>query len=372
MSQIGKLLEPLLDRVAAALKDRQNPAGEFQRWLRRFCRLLAGLTIAYLAALCLVLFLLEYAGETGIVLSLLLYLPPWGWLLPLLGLTPLCLAFRARLCLLHLAALVLVLGVYMDCRISSHRPGPGLKVFSYNYGQRDRTSMSGFAEQEQPDIIALQEAPDRQGKYSQIYPDRTVLGVGEFLLISRYPVLAAEGVLEDPFNKRQAAVRFELDYDGRRIAVYNAHLPTVRKEVERLRGNGFLRGLFHGGGIYSAKERARYRDFLRCRRELAAKLAAMVRNEPLPCLLVGDLNTPAHGRVYRLVRAGMTDAFKEKGRGCGYTFPGSTSKFYTFGQPWLRLDYIFCSREWQVEYFRTEAKRKSQHRAIVARLTLQD
>src|SRR5215210_3276101 len=83
---------------------------------------LTWLTAAYLIALGVLLIGMMWRGERSWPLSVCLYLPPQGWLMPLLVLTPVCAIFRARLCLWHCVGVAAVFGPFMGFRWAPERP----------------------------------------------------------------------------------------------------------------------------------------------------------------------------------------------------------------------------------------------------------
>ncbi len=359
------------ERLIDALRKRKDPDGALRRGLRKLRRWFVRLNIAYAVILLLVLGLLEFWGDSGIILSVLLYLPAWGWILPSLALLPLCLLIHWRWAFLHVAIIPFVLFGYMDYERNGPAENPsGIMVMSYNHGQRNRTSMSGVVEKMDPAIICLQDAEHREGKYNARYPGMHFAQHGELLLISRYPIVTHQVVLRD-HNELPVAARYELRVDGAAVIVYNVHLPTPRKELARLRSSKLF-GLLPSRKLLSSANRERYRDFLDDKHQLAQQVVALAAQEKQPTIVLGDFNTPPHGRVYRAVAGELTDAFEEKGNGYGFTFPGNANRIYSFYQPWLRLDYVFCNDSWLVEEFHTEEKRKSQHRAVLARLRLKN
>ena len=76
---------------------RSNDVSIMQRLLTWSRFLLGALTAVYCVALLALLYGLEYRAEEHPFLSTGMYLPPWGWLLPLAVLAPLSLLFYARL-----------------------------------------------------------------------------------------------------------------------------------------------------------------------------------------------------------------------------------------------------------------------------------
>ena len=325
-------------------------------------------TWGYVLGLVLLLAGMEWIGEKNWVLSFCLYLPVQLWLLPLVLLIPLAARFRPRLCVVQGFCVVLVLGVFSDVRLWPRTipASPGsLVVVTNNIGQSNHQSMQPFVAVERPDLLALQDAANRGPAYSREYPDRFVVGRGEFILVSKYPVLTASLVQEATWKTRPVAARFELSFKGGPLVVYNVHMPTPRSDFFRLSGLGWARELL--GRNQARSDGRSFGESMRARVELAEKLAEVFRKETQPFIVVGDFNAPDHGRVYGLMASFLKDAFDQSGRGYGYTFPGVSGRALTLLGPWLRLDYLFAGNGWEPAYARVEPHRLSQHRAVAAR-----
>jgi endonuclease/exonuclease/phosphatase (EEP) superfamily protein YafD len=113
-----------------------------------------------------------------------------------------------------------------------------------------------------------------------------------------------------------------------------------------------------------------YRAWIDSRIQMAKIVADRASKEVEPCLLAGDFNTPAQGVVYHTFADRFTDAFANQGIGWGFTFPGTRDgRLARFG-PWLRLDYVFASRDWVVDECVVAPDARSQHRAVFTRLRL--
>ena len=357
----------LQEIVARAVRQRREPGGAVQltlKWIRH------GLTFGsfgYLLALLVFLCLLEWAGERIWPLWLFLYVPPQIVLLPLAVFVPVCALFHPKLCFVHAATAAVVLLGYMDPEWS-RRPearGRTVTVLTNNIGQK-QGRLTPFVELENPDIIALQEAKSRGPGYAKQYSGFSVAYHGEFVLASRFPVVASGFVQDVKWGKRVVAAWFELDFEGTPIVVYNIHFPTPRRELSRLRGLGFAAEVLHwlrGEGDRKGSALAA----LKLRLETARRFAEFVGAEKRPVIVLGDFNTPNHGCIYRFFTGRFTAAFERSGRGYGFTFPGTTRNPLTLFGPWLRLDHVFSSRHWRPIYSRVEPRRKAQHRAMVAR-----
>jgi len=335
-------------------------------WIRR---LLGWATFAYAGGLILMLVALEWWGERNWLLSIFLYAPPQILLLPLAVLAPLCLLFRWRLLVWHLAAVAMLFFGYMTFRWAP-RPAStsaACTVVTFNAGESNRPQFHEFIAQEKPDIIFLQDARSRGPELAAKLPEKSAAHLGRFTFISRYPLEKMAYVEGALWQGQPIAARCETVIAGRTTALYSVHLPTPRQQLSR-----FLGGRRILGDLVGRKSRepgfGDYREWLAARIELARDLAGVFAREPLPMIVGGDFNTPDHGYIYRLFSSQMTDGFAHAGRGWGLTFPGSTRNPVTFFGPWLRLDYFFVGRGWEVIECRPEPGGKSQHKAVLARI----
>ncbi len=358
--------------VIRALRDRKNPGGTFQKVLQRIRSTAKLLTYTYLLSLIVLLAGMEWYGERYWLLSFLMYLPPTGWLLPLIFLTPLCLLFAPKTCWSHLFCLILVLYFYMDFKWSRWPAanGPTLTVLTNNIGENNRQSLTPFVQAENPDLIALQDALNRGPAYQTAYPDRSVVAHEEFILISKFPIKRSGLVPNLSWKGAPVAAWYEVDYAGQTLLVYNVHLPSPRSDLDLMRGLGFPVIVLSPENHRFGKMRQAYKDSWAARMQLERDLLSVFQQEKRPFLAVGDFNMPDHGYAYHLFANQFNDAAKKAGRGYGFTLPGTTRNPLSLFGPWLRIDYVFSSAALQPIYCRTEDWRKSQHRAVAARLTM--
>ncbi len=346
----------------------QITAGKVARLVAWIRRVLGWLTFGYLAILMVVLFALEWWGERNWVLSILLFAQPQILLLPLLLLTPVSLLFRWRLVGWHLAAVLLLFFGYMTFRWTP-RPRPSataITAVTFNAGESSLTQFVEFIDRESPDLILMQDTASRGAAVAKRLPGASFARVGQFGFISQFPLDKPAFVESVKSHGDPVAARCEAVIAGRKTALYSVHLPTPRRELSR-----FLGGRRVLGDLVGRPHRepgfGNYREWLDARMELARGLARVFAEEPLPMIIGGDFNTPDHGYIYHQFAGQMTDAFARAGRGWGLTFPGSTRNPVSFFGPWLRLDYFFVGRGWEVIECRPEPGRKSQHKAVLAR-----
>lgn len=347
----------------------RNQRGErLKNFIRAMRWFVKWATISYVITLPIFLLLVEWVGERNLIFSVLLFVPPQGWLLPLVVLTPLCLLFRPKLCWLHLLAVCVVLFGFMRFHWSSWPEAKGhtLTIVSANIGQRKIRSLDSFRASHDPDVVVYQDALNYRKFLRRENPDAAVVGEGQFIIVSKLPVKNSGLVPGLVYRGRAVAARFEVEFDGQLVAIYNIHMPTPRPEFNKLRGRGFLAELVGGKGIYSRDARTTYRQYWDERFRLADDLIAVLRKEQHPFVLVGDFNMPDHGQLYGQFKSEFTDVFAAKGCGYGLTFPGLTRNPKTWFGPWLRIDYIFADKNLRPLYCRVEPRQNAQHRALAA------
>ncbi|MEO6035278.1 MAG: endonuclease/exonuclease/phosphatase family protein [Verrucomicrobiota bacterium] len=325
------------------------------------------MTLGYFLLSGLILAIIRYRGETNWLFSAALFLPSQFWLVPLLVLAPLHLWLRPRLVIVTFIFSFALYFFYLDfCwSVSQDRGEPGLTVLTNNIGDRRLRTMVPFMKKEQPDIVALQDIWSGGGvDLQKEFPDRFRSVLGEYALISRFAIRKSQYI-------QPAAVRFEVDWRGTLVAIYSVHMPSPRHEFSNLRGRGLVREWFRGGGIYSKGPRNSYAQFVEQKAKMSRELIEVLRKEKLPFLVVGDFNMPSNGKTANWFGASFADAFREKGRGHGNTFPGwSENRGASIFGPWLRLDYLFAGKDWETVMCRVEPSVPAQHLAVVARFKL--
>lgn len=344
------------------------------------------LCYGWLAAVVLLIVALRCIGERNPATAALLYAPPALWLLPA---TPLGLIALYRRHLRHCLAISLGIFAWLiwlcgfQVRLVANalpaRAALVLTLITHNTGEAGKTSLRPFKDRIQPDLLLLQNAGGRARRYLAA-PDYKEFpfadDIGEFTLVSRYPIRSKALLPRPPTSipllaKYPIAARFEIEAKGQRIAIYSVHAFTPRSYVE---GRAALASVAYGmlglPGTRWGKSRRDFETFWDAQITAMVDLQQHLANEQLPCLVAGDFNAPPQGVIHRLITDRLQDVHTQCGTGCGYTFPGATrSPLSGFG-PWLRLDYVFASPQWQSLSSEVEPSNPSQHRALAATLAL--
>ncbi len=339
-----------------------KPLVRLLRWVRALATFS---TVAYGVAFFVILYAVEFEAEDNLYTAAMLYLPPYGWMLPMVVLLPMCAIFRPLLCIVYAVCAAVLLWFWMGYRMNDPRParGPALTVVSNNIGQNHGKSIEPFVQAEDPDLVVLQDAMNRGPEYARRFPAYFIMGQDEFLLISKYRILSQGRVPVLNGGKEPVAAWFEVDWKGRSVIVYSVHLPTPRSHLEALNGIGWLATVFGKSDGYGSKVKLDSQAFWANQKQLAESVAAHLKSERRPFIVCGDFNAPDHGVVYRTFSAQLTDSFHKAGHGYGFSFPGDSRL-----PPWLRLDQIWAGAGFDPIYAATEPGRRSQHRAVVARL----
>ncbi|MFD0413423.1 endonuclease/exonuclease/phosphatase family protein [Streptomyces sp. NPDC127108] len=226
-------------------------------------------------------------------------------------------------------------GMVMDKRSG----GGDVTVVSHNVHDRnpdpDGTARALIASG--ADLVALEElSPATAPEYGRVldgrYPYRAVQGtVG---LWSKYPLRDVEPIPIMPWTR---ALRATAETPKGPLAVYTAHLASVR--------------VHPGGGFATA-----------ARDEAAEKLAAAVRAEPLPrVVVVGDFNGTTDDTALRPLTGQLRSAQEEAGDGFGFTWPASF--------PVARIDQILVKGVTPASSW-TLPRTGSDHLPVAAALTL--
>jgi endonuclease/exonuclease/phosphatase (EEP) superfamily protein YafD len=322
---------------------------------------------------------LRHVGEANHGLALLLFVPPTFWLLPGLLLLPFALVRSWRSLPLLAAAAWVILGPFMGWQKGRGAPqpadyaAPSLTLMTWNRGQHGGQSPIDFKRRQQPDLFLLQESALRErslarsNDYGEYIAHQSI---GEHTLLSKFPILEGTLLPAGATPREARAARFVVDWNGRRIAVYSVHLRTPRDVLLSQWRGGLVYGLLGFPGTAWAERSAQNQIFWDGQLADAGMILDAVRQDPLPALVAGDFNSPHTGLIRQRLARELGDAHAEAGSGFGFTFPGKTRNPFSGGGPWLRIDYIFFSRQWSAMTCTTEAERASQHRAVAARLAL--
>ncbi|CAN5216168.1 hypothetical protein BH23VER1_BH23VER1_37560 [soil metagenome] len=281
------------------------------------------------------------AGDTGYPNRVALFRRPSPWVLSAV------LVWMATYLLLGDEPPGLVRGLVRDPPAAAARtPGTTLRVATLNC--RDRNTEAALElEAFQPDIIFYQESPHRRA-LDEI-TQRLYGNEGSF--IHTYDVsIAARGKLRarSPHPSRhwlQASLTLA---DGREIEIAGVHLTGAVTSLSLWRRSTW---------------KAYYRNRLQRRSEVTDLLAEVIRAAgPRPAIIAGDFNAPPPDAIFRDLAVHFRDTYHQAGTGWSNTFSNTL--------PILRIDQIWTTPEFAAAAHGTYKSVASDHRFVVADLTL--
>lgn len=254
--------------------------------------------------------------------------------------------------------------------------------YNWTKNKETRRTILGFLEEQKADIYCFQEffTSDRPGfdnfssiqTFSKIryahteYPIKLYgtdyHGMATF---SRHPIVGKGKVdIETGSKSTNMCLYTDIKIGKDTIRVYNFHLQSVRLDVPDYK---FIEDL--GQNPEEADKMSRTRNILRrikngnIRRARQAELISdHIDSSPYPVIVCGDMNDTPLSYTYRLASEGLNDAFRESGKGFGFTYAGPI--------PGLRIDYIFHSPELASSGFTTWYRKFSDHYPVSADIFL--
>lgn len=250
-------------------------------------------------------------------------------------------------------------------------------MLRYGSGGSVRSSMaqvSGVVDSLRPDILCIQEFASTEEHPASSFESK--LGGMNYRVV-RYNIAGVgqgHGWGNAIYSKFPIAGRGYVDFDGtnnsilwadvavRRdtIRVFNAHLQTtaIKADDERY--------IVEGGFV---EDRSRVRGIVGrltqnyvIRAVQADTLAARIAASPYPVVVCGDFNDTPSSYSYRVIARRLRDAFREAGRGYGYTYRG----FFNL----LRIDYMLHSRSIDCVDYISPSFDISDHNPVAVKLKI--
>jgi len=258
---------------------------------------------------------------------------------------------------------------------------PKLKIMSYNilvnqYGRKRQETIE-MIRREKPDIVFIQEINllDRKilnKSLLDIYPYQLWSEKFETynggVILSRLPFKLQENhnihtvYMKGYINLNHAVINFK----GQDIHLFNCHLYNS--------GSVFIRLLF--GHLSLSQFMETSKNLYNRHNTEAAKIAERVLPIDAPIILAGDFNDTPNSAAYQLFSYKLQNAFSKGGWGLGTTF-GYQSLLHNVPQKlrflvfdFLRIDHIFCSKNFRVHSAKILSFESSDHRPQVVEIEL--
>ncbi|BDI29184.1 hypothetical protein CCAX7_12350 [Capsulimonas corticalis] len=322
---------------------------------------LGGLSVLSLACLLLIAIVFHDGDEAYWPVALAVSLPPIVYAFPsLVLLVASGITRNRRLIALNGAALLLAAGPLMGLHWRWSTPparGRAVRVMTWNVEKWSHgpDAVARGVRAQHPDIVCFQEAgdyfyvsgPQGAGLIADL-PEYHFVRAGEIIVASRWPVRKLAEAPLPPGQATRPALCVSVDIGGRPCTVVAVHL--LPSELER--------HLIHACIPLDAYARR----FAAMRRGQDDALLPVMRALPGPKILCGDFNAQPPATSCRRLTDIYPDAFEAAGRGYGYTLKATT--------PVERIDHILTSRDLTVRNCWVPSLIASDHRAVVADVTL--
>jgi endonuclease/exonuclease/phosphatase family metal-dependent hydrolase len=255
----------------------------------------------------------------------------------------------------------------------------GLRLMSYNVhyfnvgsatATEDKARILSNIEEQAIDVFCGQEfstktAADNQqleARLQQRLPYHSKGGGSSLAIFSKFPLLK-QGTIDFP-DSYNGAIYADIKRPQGTVRIYCFHLQSI--------GLGRDEGaLLNRQNLSTLNDSSTQKTYQRINNKLKQAflqrekqvefIAQHIAQSPHPVVVCGDMNDTPSSYAYGQLSNNLQDAFRQKGVGFGSTYAGSL--------PLLRIDYIFASRQAQVERFEVLPYRVSDHYPIYARLT---
>jgi vancomycin resistance protein VanJ len=337
-----------------------------KKWLTRVLVVGAGL---YPVTLAVIVLLFRIVAERWWVTGVGIYLPRFGFLLPIpFFVAALIACGRPRVLWTQVIAAAVglfpLMGLVLPWSTGSKEGAPTLRIFSFNVNSigGGLDNLLGAIAEASPDVVLLQEVIADPVPLVAALKERyiAVESSTQFVIASRFPILSTLDPDRISIGERQRSPRFLrhlLSTPLGRLAVYNVHPVSPRWGFYKLRGEG-LRKEILSGRLFTAANVAALQEDSELRTQQIEAFSALSDAETDSVVIAGDTNTPSGSRVLFARLSRYQDGFVEAGRGFGYTYPSRL--------PWMRIDRILTSPDLRFVRFSVDCGSVSDHQCVVA------
>lgn len=248
----------------------------------------------------------------------------------------------------------------------------GIKIISYNLNQGyylyekkiPQGELENYLIDDDPDICLLQEV-------NTAYIQDEIKGLKAFgyklkipdigtSIYSKYPyvrkghidfIMATNSCIWGDFKIGSDTVRiYSVHFKSNQISKQAEDIVAVIEKENKIESKN-IRGILRN-----------YKNNVKIRAEQVKQVKEHILKSPYPVIIGGDFNDPPVSYTYREFNDFLQDAFKEKGLGFGISYQGVI--------PFLRIDYLFVSKEIKILEFKTDSRKYSDHYPITAEVKI--
>ncbi len=263
-------------------------------------------------------------------------------------------------------------------------PDENISVLSYNahlfkpiktnkYDKKSKHEMLEMILKENTDIICFQEFYYRRkgvynikdslmnkGGYTYFKEELFDKNDNEFMsmaILSKYKIINFEVLRFHDRMHANMCTYADVLYNGDTIRIINIHLQSISFQPEDYK---YLDQVKNVETDMESSKRigARLKNAFLYRGGQAEMVRELIEETPYPIIICGDFNDTPASYSYNIISKNLKNAFREKGSGVGVTYNGAFPNF--------QIDYLLCSKEFEVCDYRIIKKRYSDHYPVKA------
>jgi endonuclease/exonuclease/phosphatase family metal-dependent hydrolase len=153
----------------------------------------------------------------------------------------------------------------------------------------------------------------------------------------------------------------DVEYKGDTIRIINTHLQSISFQPEDYE---YLNQVKNVETDMQSNKRigARLKKAFLLRGNQAEEVRELIDESPYPVIVSGDFNDTPASYAYNVISNGLKSSFREQGNGVGVTYNGAFPNF--------QIDYLLCSKEFEVCSYKIIKKKYSDHYPVKAEFKL--
>lgn len=181
-------------------------------------------------------------------------------------------------------------------------------------------------------------------------------------IFSKYPIIDTGVVRYFRPSMPEALIYADVKIKEDTIRMFTTHLQSVQFRQRDFEAISEIRNANDSMFANSKTVLSKLRKAMKYRSTQAEIVRQILDDSLYPVFFCGDLNDVPNSFTYFNIRGGMQDAFLKKGFGIGRTYASLS--------PTLRIDYMFCDKNFQINQFTRLQKSLSDHFMLLADVKL--
>lgn len=178
---------------------------------------------------------------------------------------------------------------------------------------------------------------------------------GGLCIFSKFPFTDTVFYKAEKGNNSEGISVADIQFNNKTIRIINTHLESPRLKKQEY---GAIGEVEESRSVFGKIKRAYAK-----RKEQAEIVRNIIDSSIQPVIVCGDFNDVPNSYAYFKVKGNLQDAFLKKGFGIGRTFQ--------YISPTLRIDYIFCDKNFRIQQYANPPYKYSDHYPQVVDITYQ-